>query len=701
MDKPILLTSALPYANGPLHMGHMVEYIQTDIYSRFLKLIGKKSIYVCADDTHGTPIEVNATKQGKTPEEFIKHWFMKHTEEMKAYGIEHDSYYTTNSKENQHFTNLLFGRLKEKGLIYTKEIELMYCENDKRFLPDRYVKGICPKCGAKDQYGDNCEKCGATYTPVDLIESYCSICKEKPVRKMSEHYFFKLSSFSEKLKTYLSGNDRLQPEIKKQILNWIKEGLEDWCISRDAPYFGFKIPGEENKYFYVWLDAPVGYLASTANYFESVEKAEQCWNDSEVVHFIGKDIIYFHLLFWPAVLMGAGFKPADNVVVHGFLNINGEKMSKSRGTFFTAEDFRKISNTEFLRYYFAANLTHSMTDIDLNIDDFKARINNELVANIANFAYRTLSFTNKSFGSKLGKIRNSMILEEVKRKAELAKTAYLELDYRKALSAVLEISSIGNKYFQDNAPWAMIKENKDETLMVMTDCVNILKDLMIVLKPIMPNFVSEIETQLGLEALAWKDLDMKIENHEIRTAKIIIQKIEKIELSLPDKKEETEKEEGEAFAKLNLKVAKVIGVSEHYKADKLLLINIDLGKGETRQLVAGLRPFYEDPQVLVGKHIICVTNLEHANLRGEMSQGMLLAAETEDVKTVMVVEAPDSEPGSQVFIEGIEIGKETIKFDDFMKTGIYVHDSKIMYKGKQLQTDSEKISSKIKSGKVR
>jgi methionyl-tRNA synthetase len=394
--------------------------------------------------------------------------------------------------------------------------------------------------------------------------------------------------------------------------------------------------------------------------------------------------------------MGAGFKPADNVVVHGFLNINGEKMSKSRGTFFTAEDFRKISNTEFLRYYFAANLTHSMTDIDLNIDDFKARINNELVANIANFIYRTLSFTNKSFDSKLGKIKDRLILEEVKKKAELAKAAYLELDYRKALSIILEISSIGNKYFQENAPWAMIKEDKEETLKVMTDCVNILKDLIIVLKPIMPVFVSKIESQLDLKDLTWKDLDKDIEDHKIGTAEIIIQKIEKIELSLPKEKEESE----EPFAKLNLKVAKVISVSKHEKADKLLLINIDLGT-EKRQLVAGLKPFYDDPQELVGKHIICVTNLEHANLRGEMSQGMLLAAETKDAKTVMVVEAPKSNPGTQVFVEGIKIGTETIKFDDFMKTGIYVDSHMIMYDKKQLQTDAEKINSKIEIGKVR
>ncbi len=697
MKKPFLLTSALPYANGPLHMGHMVEYIQTDIYSRFLKLTGNKTIYVCADDTHGTPIEVNAAKQGKTPEKFIKIWYDKHLEEMKGFGIEHDSYYSTHSKENQHFTNLLFNRLKEKGLIYQKEMELMYCENDKRFLPDRFVKGTCPKCGAKDQYGDNCEKCGGTYTPSDLVESYCAICKKTPVKKMSEHYFFRLSEFSDRLKVYLSENKKLQPEIKKQILNWIKEGLQDWCISRDEPYFGFKIPGEEKKYFYVWLDAPVGYLASTANYFKSVEEAEKYWNESETIHFIGKDIIYFHLLFWPAVLMGADFKPADNVVVHGFLTVNGEKMSKSRGTFFTAEDFRKLANPELLRYYFAANLTHTMSDIDLNIDDFKARINNELVSNIANFAYRTLSFTNKNYDSKLGKIRNNMLIEEVRKKAEEVKNAYSELDYRRAVQHILEISSIGNKYFQDNKPWDMIKENRDETLLVLTDCANILKILLIAMKPILPKFSEELEKQLDIKEQNWDDINELVEERKIGEAKIILQKIEKLDLVIAEPKKEEPKE---PFEKLNLKVAKILSVSEHYKADKLLLINVDLGK-EKRQLVAGLRPFYNNPQELVGKNIICVTNLEHANLRGEMSQGMLLAAETETISEVKVIEVPDAEPGTQVYVEGLSIGTETIKFDDFMKVGMYVDDHMVMYKGKQLQIDSKKIISEIKKGKVR
>jgi methionyl-tRNA synthetase len=693
--KPILITSALPYANGPLHIGHMVEYVQTDIYARFLKLMGKKAVYVCADDTHGTPIEVNAAKQGKTPEKFVSEWFDKHVKEMKAYGIEHDSYYTTNSEESRYFTELIFNRLNDKGYIYTKDMELTYCETDKRFLPDRFVKGICPKCGAKDQYGDVCEKCNSTYSPVDLIEPYCIICKSQPVRRNSKHYFFRLSKFSDKLERYLS-NKKLQPEVRNQVLGWVREGLEDWCISRDGPYFGFKIPGEESKFFYVWLDAPIGYIASLANYTKDVKKAEEFWNNASIKHFIGKDIVYFHLLFWPAVLMGAGMNTPDNVIVHGFLNINKEKMSKSRGTFFSAEEFRKAIEPTYTRYFFASNLTHTMTDLDFEIDVFKAKANNELVANIANFVYRSLSFINKNFDSKLSTVRDERLLKKVIKDTKDIEKAYLKFDYREAVRLILEIGSMGNKYFQDNAPWELVKTNKEETQKILTDCANIVKVLSIVAKPIIPEFSRSVEEQLGIKEQKWEDIEARLENKKIGEAKIVLRKIEDIKLELPVKEPAVEEE----FSRLNLKVAKIISVSEHYKADKLLLINIDLG-GETRQLVAGLKPYYEDPQILVGKHIICVTNLEHANLRGEMSQGMMLAAETPDSRRVEALEAPKSEPGEQVFIDGIKPFDKTIKFDEFMKVNIYVQDGKVMYKGKQLHTSKEKLTSNIEKGKVR
>jgi len=696
--EKIFITSALPYANGPLHIGHMVEHIQTDIYARFLKLTGKNVVYCCAEDTHGTPIEVNAKKQGKTPEQFIKAWYKSHLADLKAYGVEYDSFYTTHSKESKYFTELIFKRLKAKNLIYSKEIELTYCEHDKRYLPDRFVKGICPKCGAKDQYGDVCEKCNSTYAPVDLVKPYCTICNNKPIRKLSKHYFFKLSKFSKKLEKWLTNNKKLQPEIRNQILTWIKEGLQDWNISRDSPYFGFKIPGEKDKYFYVWLDAPIGYIASLANYLKGdVKKAEKYWNDSKITHIIGKDIIYFHLLFWPAVLMGSGFTIPDNIVVHGFLNINKEKMSKSRGTFITAEQFRKKVDPHLIRFYFASNLTHTMTDLDLDIENFKAKINNELVANIANFVYRTLSFTNKNFKGKLSKIRDTRLLDDVVRKAGEVKKAYESFNYRDAVKHILEISSLGNKYFQDNQPWDLVKKNKDETQKILTDCANIVKVLSIVIKPILPEFSNAIEQQLSLKNLKWSDIPKQIENKTIGTAKIVLKKLEKVDLNLskPKIKEDAD------FSKLDLRVAKVKSVSNHYKADKLILINIDLGN-ETKQLVAGLKPYYPDSNVLVGKHIVVLANLEHANLRGEKSEGMLLAAESENMKTVEVVEAPNSKPGDQVYIGGIKSGTKTLKFQDFMKINIYVENSKVLFKGKQLKTSKENIKTKkVKKGKVR
>ncbi len=715
-NEKIYITSALPYANGPLHIGHMVEHIQTDIYARFLKLIGKNAVYCCAEDTHGTPIEINAKKQGKTPEQFIKAWYKSHLADLKAYGVDYDSFYTTHSKESKYFTELIFNRLKKKGHIYTKEIELTYCEHDKRYLPDRFVKGICPKCGAKDQYGDNCEKCNSTYATVDLINPYCAICGKKPIRKFSKHYFFKLSKFSKKLEKWLKTNKKLQPEIKNQILTWVKEGLQDWNISRDPPYFGFKIPGEKDKYFYVWLDAPIGYIATLANYLKGdVKKAEKYWNESKITHIIGKDIIYFHLLFWPAVLMGSNFNIPDNIVVHGFLNINKEKMSKSRGTYITAEQFRKKVDPHLVRYYFASNLTHTMTDLDLDIENFKAKINNELVANIANFVYRTLSFTNKNFKGKLSKVRDTRLIDDVVRKADLVKKAYESFNYRDAVKFILEISAEGNKYFQDNQPWELVKTNKEalenqgfsgpkkserffrETQQILTDCANIVKVLSIVIKPILPEFSKSVEKQLSLKDLKWSDIPKRLENKSIAKASIILKKLEKVDLNLPKPEVKTEDE----FSKLNLKVAKVKSVSDHYKADKLILLNIDLGK-ETRQLVAGLKPYYPDSKVLVGKHIVVVSNLEHANLRGEKSEGMLLAAENSDMSVVEVLEAPNSKPGDQVYIKGIKPQSNTLKFQDFMKINIYVKNNKVLYKNKQLQTDKENIKTKkVRKGKVR
>ena len=913
MSKKTLVTSALIYANGPVHIGHLVEYIQTDIYVRFLKLAGKDVAYCGADDTHGAPIEIAASKEGVTPEEFIERWWHEHKRDYDDYLVNFDSYYTTNSPENQHYTELIFKRLSDAGHIYQKEIELTYCENCARYLPDRYVKGTCPNCGAPDQYGDVCEKCNATHETTDLIKPYCSICNSTPIRKMSKHYFFKLGNFTDWLRDWLTNNKRLQPEIRNQILTWVNEGLNDWCISRDGPYFGFKIPGEEDKYFYVWLDAPIGYMATTANYAKDHPfTADDYWqkDEADIIHFIGKDIIYFHLLFWPAVLHGAGFHVPDNVVVHGFLTVNGEKMSKSRGTFITAEEFKEYLDPELLRFYFASNLSHTMTDIDLDLKNLENRINNELVSNIANLVYRVMSFTAKNYGGEISTVVDEKLLEEVNAKSREVYKAFENVEFREAMNKILEISSMGNKYFQDNKPWEGVKSDKESTLRVLTDCVNIVKNLAIMIKPVMPLFAEKIESQLNKENLTWADIDKKIENHQLGKAEIILRKIDPIEIKAPVpagerevnfeihkkiaklgidvklaiiegvniKKSSSEldrlkkqvaeelkdfelagnpiieeynqiyrkfkvdeevssvhlhhliKENGgfptintvvdcynivsakklisaglhdldnvkgdvkltvtqgnelyiplgetepmklqpgkfaimdeekvlcwldvkqgqhtkvglnsknlllyvqgnkvtnsqyleEAItemcelitkyaggtyrllnaadiSKLNIKVAKVVDVQNHPSADKLYVLKIDLGT-EQRQLCAGLKPFYPDPNDLLGKHLAVITNLAPAKLRGELSEGMLLAGD--DGENVGILNPQNSNPGDQVKVDGIEeYSSDILQFEDFMKYTFEAKDGKPYLMGKLLKTDSEVIPiEKVVNGRIR
>ena len=706
LKNRVLITSALIYANGPLHIGHLVEYTQTDIYVRFLKLRGHDAFFCGAEDTHGAPIEIAAAKQGVTPEQFIAKWAKEHEEDYKRYHIDYDSYYTTNSPENKYYTELIFKRLVNAGHIYTKEIELTYCEHCKRYLPDRYVKGTCPKCGAKEQYGDVCEHCNATYATTDLVEPYCSICDSTPIRKPSRHYFFRLNDFSDKLRTWLNGNKNLQPEIRNQILSWVDQGLQDWCISRDGPYFGFKIPGEEEKYFYVWLDAPIGYIASTANYCrDKTFTADDIWqtDDSTVIHVIGKDIIYFHLLFWPAVLMGSGFHVPDNIIVHGFLNVNGEKMSKSRGTFITASEFADLLDPELLRYYYAANLSHTMTDIDLDLKTLQDKVNNELVSNIANLVYRTLSFLDKNFDSTVTTTLDEELLAEVASKTEGVRDSYYELNFREAVAKTLEISTVGNKYFQDNKPWELVKIDKERSQRVLTDCVNIVKTVAILMKPIIPVFAERVEEQLGLPNLKWTDVDRVIENHRISGAKIILRKIDPIVLKKPGETQEEKRAEKPVKptgpASLDLRVAVVIEVKEHPQADKLYVLKIDLGS-EQRQLCAGLKAYYPKEELL-GKHLVVVTNLKPAKLRGELSQGMLLAADSGSM--VGVLNAPDSPTGTQVTAEGISgKGAPQIEIGDIAALTLEAKAGKAYVNGKLLETEKETVRvDKSVEGRIR
>ncbi|MBD3312896.1 methionine--tRNA ligase [Candidatus Woesearchaeota archaeon] len=694
-SRRTVVTSALPYANGPIHIGHMVEYIQTDIFVRFLKLTGEPAIYCCADDTHGTPIEISANKKGIPPFQLISDMHKEHLEDFQAFHIDFDSYYSTNSDENREYSDFIFNKLKEKGLIYRKEVELTYCQKCGRFLPDRYVKGKCPKCNATDQYGDVCEKCNATYSTTDLVEPYCTICGSAPTRKKSNHYFFKLSACSDDLKRWLQENKNLQPEVKNYVLNWIKEGLKDWDITRDGPYFGFNIPGEKDLYYYVWLDAPIGYISSTANYCNSIaeERGDKCsvddyWKHGRIIHFIGKDITYFHFLFWPAMLMNSGFSLPEDIAVHGFLTVNKEKMSKSRGTFFTAKDYLKILDPEYLRFYYASNLTKSMSDIDLDFEDFRSSINNKLVADLGNFAYRVLSFLNRNLGSRSSDFSEPKLEKELRKKFEDIKKAYSSMNFREAVNLILETGSIGNKYFQDRKPWDLVKENEENAREAVSFCMNLVKNISILVKPILPEFSAKIEKQLKIEEQSWDDLNEDLKNHEIGTAEILVKKIEGELESIAVK---------DPFAMLDLAVAGVLEAKPHPDADKLLILQIDTGI-DKRQICAGLAGYYQ-PEDLVGKRIVVIRNLKPAKLRGEVSAGMLLAGG--DGKSVRVLEAPDSIPGSAVHVNGIEPQPEKeISIDDFAKLMIKTEARKAYYKGEPLKTEKEEVSVDLEKGKV-
>ncbi|HLC99326.1 MAG TPA: methionine--tRNA ligase [Candidatus Nanoarchaeia archaeon] len=692
MPKKIVVTSALPYANGPIHLGHLVEYIQTDVFVRFLKLIGEPAIYCCADDTHGTPIEISAQKKGVFPEQLIGEMHREHLKDFQDFHISFDSYYSTNSPENRKFSDFIFNELKKKDLIYKKEIELTYCAKCRRFLPDRYVKGRCPKCGADDQYGDVCEKCNAAYSTTDLVDPYCAVCGASPTKKRSSHYFFKLSSCSNDLKKWLESNKNLQPEVKNYVLNWIKEGLKDWDITRDGPYFGFNIPGEKDLYYYVWLDAPVGYIASTENYCTNVmggkESVDDYWKRGRIIHFIGKDITYFHFLFWPAMLMNSGFALPEDIIVHGFLTVNREKMSKSRGTFFTAKDYLKALDPEYLRFYYASNLSKTMSDIDLDFEDFKRSINSKLVADLGNFVYRVLSFANRNLDSQTKDFSEPELEKELKNKFEEIKKAYLSCNFREAIKLVLEAGSVGNKYFQDNKPWEIIKKDQKRMEEVVSFCINLVKDISIIIKPVLPAFSSNIEKQLAIKEQNWDGLGKKLKNHKIGKGEILVKKIENELDSLAVK---------DPFASFDLRVSKVLEARKHPDADKLLILQIDTGI-DKRQICAGIAAYYK-PEELVGKHIIVIRNLKPAKLRGEVSAGMLLAGG--DSKVHRVLEAKKSKPGDAVYVDGItpQPDKE-ISIDDFAKVKMNVEKKKAYYKGSVLKTDKEEVSVDMDKGKV-
>jgi methionyl-tRNA synthetase len=501
--QQILITSALPYANGSIHLGHLVEYIQTDIYVRFLRLSGRDVIYMCADDTHGTPIELKARQNQISPEELIAFYHEEHQKDFADFQIRFDRFYSTNSPENRFHAETIFGRLRDRGHIVKRPVAQYYCEKDARFLPDRFIRGTCPNCGAKDQYGDVCEVCGTTYNPTDLADPRCAVCQSPPIIKESLHYFFTLSAYEPFLREWIATPGRLQPEVRRFIEQWLKEGLKDWDISRDGPYFGFKIPGEDDKYFYVWLDAPIGYIATTEKYCqESGRDFASYWLESKslIYHMIGKDIVYFHTLFWPALLHGAGYSLPDRVLVHGFLTVNGEKMSKSRGTFINARDYLTRLDPQYLRYYYATKLNGQLDDLDLNLEDFSTRVNAELINKIANLVSRVVPFINKNFEGRLGTLPTDAepLVADIVARVPKVRELYEALDFSRAVQETVAISDLANKYFQDRVPWDLVKVDPIAAQQVCTFAVNACRTVITLLKPVLPKLASDVEKILRI-----------------------------------------------------------------------------------------------------------------------------------------------------------------------------------------------------------
>ena len=640
--RKILVSSALPYANGAIHMGHLVEYIQSDIWARFQKLRGHQCTYVCAADTHGTPIMVKAREEDISPEALVTRVAKEQHEDLKAFGVSFDNFHTTHSDENEELVTRIFNNLSDAGHIYTRTIEQAYDETENMFLPDRFVRGTCPRCKSEDQYGDACEICGATYSPNDLIDPVSALSGSKPVWKESEHYFFRLSEFGERLRQWIKLAN-LHPHITSKLEEWFDAGLKDWDISRDAPYFGFLIPGTKDKYFYVWLDAPVGYVASFLHLCRQRADLDfdEYWmpeRDTELYHFIGKDIVYFHTLFWPAVLEAAGFRQPNSVFAHGFLTINGKKMSKSRGTFINARTYLDNLDPSYLRYYYAAKLGPGMDDIDLNLDDFVARVNADLVGKLVNIASRCAGFISKRFEGQLGNtLDDEPLFGEFAAAAEQIADHYEAREYSKAMRQVMTLADKANRYIEDKKPWVLIKQD-DKLAQVQAVCtqgLNLFRSLMIYLTPVVPALADQAQALFNEQAWRWEDVQQPLLGTTVAKYKPLLTRVEQsqierlIEQSRQPATAATDVPGSapitiDEFARVDLRIATVVSAEPVSGADKLLRLTLDLGT-ETRNVFAGVKAAY-DPGALEGRQVVAVANLQPRKMRFGVSEGMILAA---------------------------------------------------------------------------
>lgn len=643
--RKIIVTQALPYANASLHLGHILEAVQTDIWSRFQNKSGNECLFFCADDTHGTPVMLKAKELGISPEDLIKDVQRDHEETYKLYDINFTNYHTTHSDENKKYSEKIYLKAKENNLITRKTINQLFDEAESMFLSDRFVKGTCPKCEASDQYGDGCTKCGATYDVSELKDPVSAISGTKPINKESEHVFFDLPKKLDVLKNFLASAD-LQKPITNKLSEWLNDDLHQWDISRDAPYFGFKIPEEEDKYFYVWLDAPIGYIASIDNWATKNNKdMDSLWSadsDYEIYHFIGKDISYFHGLFWPALLSGSDLKLPNGIYVHGFLTINGEKMSKSKGTGILAKEFADLCDPETLRYYFAAKLNDKVEDIDLNFEDYVKRINSDLVGKYLNIASRCSSFIEKNSNALSSTFDNELIEKAINQK-EAIEACFESRNYSKAVRLIMDIADLTNKYINDNTPW---KKDIDEAAQIATTALNVFNILSIYLSPIIPNITKEAFKFLNQEKQSFNDIELYLKNN-INKYKPLLKRLEPI--VIPEENPMSEEENYiniDQFADIDLRVAKIKNASHVDGADKLLQLTLDVGDLGERNVFAGIKKAY-DPESIVGKMVILVSNLAPRQMKFGLSEGMVLAS-SDDEGIYLISPDSGATPGLRV-----------------------------------------------------
>ena len=683
MTRKILVTSALPYANGAIHLGHMIEHIQTDIWVRFQKMQGHECHYVCADDTHGTPIMLRAQSEGITPEQLISRVHEEHLRDFRGFHIAHDCYHSTHAPENLDMVREVYLKLRSAGLIESQTIEQYYDETRSMFLPDRFIKGQCPRCGAADQYGDNCEVCGATYSPTDLINPVSALSGTPPVRKESEHYFFRLGECADFLQQW-TRSGTLQKEAANKLDEWFAAGLQNWDISRDAPYFGFEIPDAPGKYFYVWLDAPVGYMGSSLRLARERKLDFDAWwqpeRGTELHHFIGKDILYFHALFWPAMLHTAGYRTPTALHVHGFVTVNGAKMSKSRGTFITASSYLDSGlNPEWLRYYFAGKLNGSMEDIDLNLSDFVARVNSDLVGKFVNIASRTAGFISKRFESRLADhLPDLDLLNEMRHAASGIAESYEQLDTSRAIREIMRLADLANQYVNDCKPWDIArKQDQDAALHeVCSVSLNLFRLLALYLKPVLPRLAEDVEHFLDIPPLTWHDAQTLLTGHVIRPYQHLMTRVEQPRIdamlaanasAAPPAAPAPAAAPASAavtapvapatgatpvitvddFAKIDLRIARIVNAEHVEGAEKLIRLTLDIGEEKPRNVFAGIKSAY-DPASLIGRLTVMVANLAPRKMKFGLSEGMVLAASGESPGLFILSPDDGAQPGMRV-----------------------------------------------------